>query len=363
VGGIAAATQGSGVSNPAVAVGPGWLSGPRFDRHFIFTSAAIAILSGVLVAARPGLFVPVLMLDLWLLGYHHVVSTYTRLCFDRDSFARRRWLIVGLLPAVFAAVAVIGATAGIWLLATIYLYWQWFHYTRQSYSIAQAYRRAAGGLGGIDENERLGRAIFYLVPLWGILHRAHQAPETFLGQKLWHPPVPAIVVDLVAVLALAGLAWWGIGRLRLWRARRLPVGHTLYLLSHFAVFYTGYVAIKNIDAGWVALNIWHNAQYIAFVWLQNNRRFEVVAVPEGVAVPAAGYLSRLSQRRNLWAYLGLCIAISTVFYASLQWSAAALGLGMTALMVVYQTINFHHYIVDAVIWQRPRRGQPQAGSS
>lgn len=312
MGGIAAATQGSGVGNPAVAVGPGWLLDPRFDRHFIFTSAAIAILSGVLVAARPGLFVPVLMLDLWLLGYHHVVSTYTRLCFDRDSFARRRWLIVGLLPAVF---------------------------------------------GGLDENERLGRAIFYLVPLWGILHRAHQAPETFLGQELWHPPVPAIVVDLVAVLALAGLAWWGIGRLRLWRARRLPVGHTLYMLSHFAVFYAGYVAIENIDAGWVALNIWHNAQYIAFVWLQNNRRFE------GVAVPAAGFLSPLSQRRNLWAYLVLRIAISTVFYASLQWSAAALGLGMTALMVVYQTINFHHYIVDAVIWQRPRRGQPQAGSS
>ena len=124
MGGIAAATQGSEVGNPAVAVGPGWLLDPRFDRHFIFTSAAIAILSGVLVAARPVLFVPVLMLDLWLLGYHHVVSTYTRLCFDRDSFARRRWLIVGLLPAVFAAVAVIGATAGIWLLATIYLYWQ-----------------------------------------------------------------------------------------------------------------------------------------------------------------------------------------------------------------------------------------------
>jgi len=165
------------------------------------------------------------------------------------------------------------------------------------------------------------------------------------------------VVDLVAVLALAGLAWWGIGRLRLWRGRRLPVGHTLYMLNHFAVFYAGYVAIENIDAGWVALNIWHNAQYIAFVWLQNNRRFE------GVAVPAAGFLSPLSQRRNLWAYLGLRIAISTVFYASLQWSAAALGLGMTALMVVYQTINFHHYIVDAVIWQRPRRGQPQAGSS
>ena len=84
------------------AVGPGWLFSARFDRHFIATTAAIAILSGVAVAQRPGLFLPILMLDLWLLGYHHVVSTYTRLCFDAENFRQRRWMIFGLLPAVFA---------------------------------------------------------------------------------------------------------------------------------------------------------------------------------------------------------------------------------------------------------------------
>ena len=42
------------------AVGPGWLLSARFDRHFIATTAAIAM--------RPGLFIPILMLDLWLLA-------------------------------------------------------------------------------------------------------------------------------------------------------------------------------------------------------------------------------------------------------------------------------------------------------
>ena len=50
------------------AVGPGWLLSARFDRHFIATTAAIAILSGIAVALRPGLFIPILMLDLWLLA-------------------------------------------------------------------------------------------------------------------------------------------------------------------------------------------------------------------------------------------------------------------------------------------------------
>lgn len=331
------------------AVGPGWLLSARFDRHFIATTAVIAVLSGVAVAMRPGLFLPILMLDLWLLGYHHVVSTYTRLCFDGESFRQRRWMIFGLLPAVFAAVAVIGVTAGIWLLATIYLYWQWFHYTRQSYGIARAYQRAAPTSGGPETSPRLEYAVFYLVPLWGILHRAHQGPDTFLGQPVWHPPVPGVAVDIVAAAAIAGLVWWGVSRVALWRRGGLAMGHTLYVLSHFAVFYVGYVAIDSIDAGWITLNIWHNAQYIAFVWLQNNRRFS--NTPES----GARFLSWLSQRRNLWAYLGVCLAISTAFYAGLQWSAAAAGFGMAILMVVYQTINFHHYIVDALIWRRPRR--------
>ena len=327
-----------------MAVGPGWLSGFAFDRHFIVTTAAIAILSGVLVSARPGLFLPVLLLDLWLLGYHHVVSTYTRLCFDRAAFRKYHVLVVAGLPATFAVVAFVGASAGIAALATIYLYWQWFHYTRQSWGIAQAYRRAAGG---IADNPHLAKAAFYLVPLWGILHRAHQAPDEFLGLPVMHPPVPGIAVDIVGILAVAALGWWAVTRVYLWRQNRLPAGHTLYMLSHFAVFYTGYIAIENIDAGWIALNIWHNAQYIAFVWLQNNKRFA-----DGVkeAGEPARFLSWLSQRRNLWAYMGVCLAISTAVYAGIQWSVA----GMAALMIVYQTINFHHYIVDAIIWRRPK---------
>jgi transposase len=331
---------------------PGYLLSARFDRHFIATTAAIAILSGIAVAQRPGLFVPILILDLWLLGYHHVISTYTRLCFDAKSFGQRRWMIFGLLPAVFAAVTIIAATTGIWPLATIYLYWQWFHYTRQSYGIAQAYRHAGPAVDGcLARTARLDHLAFYLVPLWGILHRAHEGPDRFLGQAVWHPPVPGAMVDMMALLAIAGLVWWGASRFILWQRGALAVGHTLYVASHFAVFYTGYVAIDSIDAGWIALNIWHNAQYIAFVWLQNNRRF--------ADKPDAGarFLSWLSQRRNVCAYLVVCLGLSTALYTGLQWSAAAAGFGMATMMVAYQTINFHHYIVDALIWRRPRHAR------
>lgn len=59
-----------GVGDSTVAAGPVRFA---FERHFIVTTAAIAILLGILVAHRPGLFLPVLLLGLWLLGYTNAI--------------------------------------------------------------------------------------------------------------------------------------------------------------------------------------------------------------------------------------------------------------------------------------------------
>ena len=107
---------------------------------------ALALLSGLIVIARPDLFIYVLVADLWLLGYHHVISTFTRLAFDKNSFNENRALIVYLFPAVAAGVCLLAFFVGAWVITTIYLYWQWFHYTRQSWGISQVYRAKSGGL-------------------------------------------------------------------------------------------------------------------------------------------------------------------------------------------------------------------------
>ena len=51
-----------------------------------------------------------------------------------------------------------------------------FHYSRQSYGVSRVYRRKAGA--AFEENEGLERAALYIVPLWGVLHRSAQAPES-----------------------------------------------------------------------------------------------------------------------------------------------------------------------------------------
>ena len=320
---------------------PGWLRSARFDGGFIFGIAALALLSGLVVVQNPKLFPLILFIDIWLLGYHHVISTFTRLAFDGQSRREHAFLLYGLPPLVLAGVLLMAGTLGFWSLATLYFYWQWFHYSRQSWGVAQAYRRKAGGIPG--EPERLAKAAFYMVPLWGILSRSHQNPETFLGLELRVVPIASIVVDVFGVIAVALLIWWIAQRIVLWRQGRLPVAHTAFMISHFVIFYVGYIAIESVDYGWLVLNVWHNAQYIAFVWLFNTNRYK-----NGVE-KGARLISWLSQPHRALIYGGFCFGLSTVIYLAIEHTSSLLPL--LPIIVIYQTINFHHYIVDGLIWK------------
>ena len=90
------------------------------------------------------LFAVLLVADLWLLGYHHVVATYTRLAFDTRSLRRNRFLAVDLLVLVTIVTLGVAMTAGAWVIATAFLYLQWFHYMRQGYGIARMYSGPPG---------------------------------------------------------------------------------------------------------------------------------------------------------------------------------------------------------------------------
>jgi len=322
----------------------GWLRGRSFDTVFIVGVLFLALFSGAVVAYDPKLFVIVFFLDLWFLGYHHVVSTYTRLCFDSASGHERRHLIIGLLPLVLLIVFLIGQFIGYWAITTIYLYWQWFHYTRQSWGIQQAYR--AKSSDRVNENPAFIKVVFYLVPLWGILYRSYQYPDKFLGIELWVIPVPYFVVLISGCLAIGSCVIWAYLRIQAHRAGNGPLAHTLYMTSHLLIFLVGYLVIEDITHGWLVINIWHNTQYILFVWFFNSNKFK-----EGVTMQAH-FLSWISQPNNWWIYFAVCMVLTTVLYVSLGVVANQMSyLAFPAAIVIYQSLNFHHYIVDSIIWK------------
>jgi len=330
----------------------GWLRGPAFDLALIGGVAGLAVAAGTSVSLRPEWFAPILFLDLWLLGHPHVAATFTRLAFDAASLREHRLLMLGLPWLVVAVTFAVGRTLGLGALATTYLYWQWFHYTRQGYGIARIYGRKAG----LPEAKHMRStiALLYAVPLWGILHRSWQDPERFLTLPVACLPTPRLAVALAAGASAAALLVWILEQARAARAGRLHLPLVLYVVSHTAVFATGYVAIRHIDHGWLLLNVWHNAQYLLFVWHYNHKSLQGRPVPAG-RLPAA--LDR-ARGRSLPAFGLLCVGLGSIVYGGV---ALVLGLDPVAAVpvaavVVYQTINFHHYIVDGLIWKVRRPG-------
>ncbi|HEX6045133.1 MAG TPA: hypothetical protein VFZ22_11640, partial [Pyrinomonadaceae bacterium] len=246
----------------------GWVRSPGFDLTYVAGISLVAIAAGAMVVANPRLFPLVFVLNAWLLGYHHVVATFTRLTFDRESFDQHRFLITWLPLIVLAGVVALCLLFGGWILTTIYLYWQWWHYTRQSYGVSRIYQRKAG-----LTNDLLSRLIIYALPAWGILHRSFQAPDRFLFTEVKVLPVPLWLVTAAGSFAIVVIGWWLAQTLKSLIQGTLPIAHTLYVCSHLVIFGLGYLAIDDINHGWLVLTVWHNCQYILTVWMFNNKRF------------------------------------------------------------------------------------------
>jgi hypothetical protein len=125
------------------------------------------------------------------------------------------------------------------------------------------------------------------------------------------------------------------------------------VLSHIAIFMTAYVLIDDANIGWLSINVWHNFQYVLVVWMVNAKRYA------GGIDPEARLLSTLSQPGRVVAYFACCLAITTVIYLALdQVNVLLLGGGLAVTTGLYMGINFHHYVVDALIWKRGRRAAP-----
>jgi hypothetical protein len=330
----------------------GWLDSKAYDSIFIFGIAAIALSSGMLVLYNPALFYPVLLADLWLLGYHHVIATFTKLAGTKEDRKENRFLIYWLPVIVLTAVLGLYFGIGIWSIVTVYFFWQWFHYTRQAYGISVFYKRKAQNQ--IVESKWFLHASIWAIPIWGLLYRCMQGWNEFLFLPIAIPAVPERLVFLAGIAALLSVVWWLYSSFLQFKAGTLSLAHTYFVASHMLIFSVGYVFIKDLNTGWLVANIWHNAQYILFVWLYNSNRFKKSEVDaKNITV-----MSWLSQRKpmRILAYFIFTLILTTFFYRSLaqgfQFIAGANVVLLSTLYIIgYQTVNFHHYVVDGLIWK------------
>ncbi len=325
----------------------GFVWNQAFDATLLVAPISLGLLAVAFVAADPSLFAAVLLADLWFLGYHHVISTYTRLGFSSRSLRRNRFLAVDLLLIIVLATLALALTAGAWVVASAFLYLQWFHYMRQGYGISRMYFRATteGQVSGATDH--IANLVIYTVPIYAIASRSVTIGDTFLEMPVKALAPPAVVLTVLAAAAAASVAVWFVRLGYRVSNDTADIRYEGFILSHVAIFLVAYVFTPSADVGWLAINIWHNLQYVLVVWMVNVKRYA------GRTDADEPLLSRISQPGRPVTYFMCCLAITTIVYIGInRFTAVALGGGLAATLGVYMGINFHHYIVDALIWKR-----------
>jgi hypothetical protein len=333
-----------------------WIKDYRFDLGFIVGIAFLAAAMSGVTVYWPLLFIPMLTVHSWLFGYEHLWATYSKLVAHPDDRARHRTLIYLVPPLVLLGIYSVGQSFGLLGLYLIYFVGQLFHTVRQSWGLAQQYRRQAGGLTW--DPVRLSEITLWSVPIWGFLHRCSQRPDEFLFQDFWLPPVPRLAVHIAAVSAGVLWSYWFYTRISALRRGELALGHTLYMISHLLVFLSAYVLIDELCSGWLLVNVWHNVQYIAFVWIYNRNRFST-----GID-SRSRVLSWLSQRGigRTVLYLVATVALALPLYYLLPQLGAMFDswiktVAVPIAVIFSLTLTFHHYIADGIIWKR--RNNPE----
>ena len=319
-----------------------FLFGPRFDRLFVFGPLGLALGLVALASLSPGFFLAVVLVDIWLFASPHVIATYTRIGQD-NAHIRKHWFLIFLLPPiVLVLVTVVALAYELGGLFTLYFIAQAYHVTRQSFGISRAYRHADPRAAGSD---RLSEGLIYLLPVWGLLHRCVMAPDIFYGYPIHLPKVSPVFADAVGVLAVMAFAWWVYRQVRLALVGQLNAGHSLFVVSHLLVTAIAYLWVTDITLGWLTVNIWHNLQYLLFVWMQNVRR-DAQTGPQGIQ-------GLKSPIKNAGKYLAVCLILGIAMYEALNVAGQQLiWLGLPTVLILHFTVNFHHYLVDGVIWKR-----------
>lgn len=314
---------------------------PGFDGLFIAGTLALALGMAAMASISPAMLLAIVLVDTWLFANPHVMATLTRIGASMADIRRHRFLIFGLPVIVLVGVVATVLAFEVAGLFTLYFCAQSYHVARQSFGIARAYRRS--GMHPFRQ-DRLAEALIYLVAAWGLLARCAQAPETFLGYPIQLPAVPAQAANAMGVAAIACSACW------LWRQARLALTgnidwrHDGFVASHAFTCFVAYIWITDLTLGWLLINLWHNLQYLLFVWVQNIRRERQTQADKA---------SETGLWKNAARYGGVCLALGSMLYLAIDWAGTQLlWLGLPTVLIAHFTLGFHHYLVDGVIWKR-----------
>ena len=345
--------------------GARWIVSPRFDLSILLIPLTVALGSLFMIQGL-GIQEPLWAYLIFFVAFDvaHVWGTIYITYLDKEVMARRRRLLLGVIPVSFLAACgahLISPT----LFWTALAYIAIFHFIKQQYGFIAIYRGKARERSRFDY--RLDKWALWTGTLGPVLlwHATPRARFDWFGSgEQFAVTLPAWTQSVVlGVMAATALLWAG-RQAHVWvTARRFNVGKTLWMVASWVSWFIGIRMADHLFVSAAFLNLMHGVPYMGLIWFRCNTRWE------GQDGQRAGGLTPLvawlSQRRRWVAFyvlvFGLAIA-EEALWDGLVWgkylpellgvdaptfSAVALSL-LVAVLSLPQVV---HYALDGFLWK------------
>lgn len=293
----------------------------------------------------------------------HVWGSLFRVHLDGDELRRRPLLYLGA-PIALYLLGVLLHAASPRLFWSALAYLAVFHFVRQQHGWVAWYRTRAGERGAVDRV--LDAATIYAATLFPLLWWHGALPRRFC----WLMQDDFVASEAVVGACHALASWlhplhWALLVAFLARqvwllsaGRPINAGKVMVVVTTWALWYVGIVALDGDYAFTVTNVLAHGVPYLALTWLFARRRSDA-----GARTIAAGI-----ARGGAIAVLGLLVGLAfleEMLWDRLVWHergwlfpgpAVALGaLGASLVVPLLALPQATHYLLDAFVWRRGPR--------
>ena len=306
-----------------------WIESPGFDLSFFVLSPLVGL---AFLLAYPTGGVPLAIAAATLIGGPHYLASFSFFFWDdTTAYHRHQWVVHYLIPVMIVLfVALVSIFQIPAVIVVVIYFWNAYHVSKQSCGILSIYRHRAGKVDPRHRNVANAAIIFtnLCMALWHTewypaLHHILSIPSPSAPNLLWQASALAAGASLVALL------------LSLYRRYRNGTGpgaiELAFLLTSLTLFHP-YLWVRDNNIATLGMLLGHFIQYLAIVWLVNNRKFA-----KGTGPATQQYMSRLW--RDPRVLIPGFLAVGGIFML-LQLNAMAITISLVLL----------HFYLDGVFW-------------
>lgn len=340
-----------------------WLFSREVDLG-VFLGSALASFGLLALGALTGLLHAPLPTWAWFLlvvgvDVAHVWATIFRVYLDPRERARMASLAWGtpLCALIASAVLYQHSALSFWRAVS---YFATFHFVRQQWGWIALYKRVQREKSS-RLDDLLDQAAIYTATLYPLLYWHAHLPRAFhwLAPGDYVPFVPPWIASVLHVPHAVFLAGWLLRQwLRAHRREPVSVGKVIVVLTTWACWYVGIVALDSDFAFTVTNVLIHGVPYMALTWRYAKRRFGGARINPGARV--APRVLRYGIAGFLLVLLALA-AVEELAWDQLVWHEHAylfgdLGLRLPerllALLVPLLAVpQLAHYALDGFVWR------------